>query len=79
HNITELLRLAEPNAPTIANDLAAATRLTPFAVEGRYAVDAPPVAQLEATRQLDLARRVLETVGTLLKPYLEVEPPGAQG
>lgn len=76
HDIGQLLRLAEPVAVGVAERLADARVLTPYAVSARYPTQEPPVAHDEATRHVALARKVLGTVSGLLKTYLDAGRPG---
>ena len=76
HNLGELLRLAEPVAPGITGKLAGAESLTPYVVDARYPTEEPPVGRDQAARDLAVARRVLETVRELVKPYLDAGRPG---
>lgn len=76
HNLGELLRLAAPVAPGIDQMLAEARALTPYAVKARYPGEEPPPDRNEAGRHLALARKVLEYIRALLKPYLDAGRPG---
>lgn len=76
HNLGELLRLAEPVAPGISKQLAEAELLTPYAVDARYPSEQLPVDRREVGRHLAVARKVLDTVSALLKPYLDAGRPG---
>ncbi len=76
HNIGQLLRLAEPVAPAIGEQLAGARVLTPYAVRVRYPGEGPTPDQNEAREHLTLARKVVEEVTALLKPYLDAGRPG---
>ena len=75
HDLGELLRLAEPVASGLTEKLGAAEALTLYAVEARYPTEEPPVGRDEAARDLAVARRVLETLRELLKPYLDAGRP----
>lgn len=76
HNLGELLRLAEPVAPGIDQTLSEARALTPYAVTARYPGEEPLPDRAEAGRHFTLARRVLEHIRALLKPYLDAGRPG---
>jgi len=76
HNLGELLRLAEPTAPGVSQQLGDAAALTPHAVDTRYPTEGPPVSREEASRHIDVARKVLEWVTAILKPYLDAGRPG---
>lgn len=76
HNLSEVLSLAEPVAPGISQKLADAEALTTYAVDARYPSEEPPVDREEADRHLAVARKVLDTVAALLRPYLDAGRPG---
>lgn len=76
HDLEDLLRLAEPVAPGIRQELAEAEALTPYAVDARYPSEEPPLDRDAATHHLAAAQKVLDSVGTLLKPYLDAGRPG---
>ena len=75
HNIGQLLRLSDGAVPGIDERLAEARTLTPYAVRARYPGEGPLPDREEAGRHLALARRVLDEVALLLKPYLDAGPP----
>ena len=75
HNVEQLLQLAEPVTPGIGEGLAEARTLTPYAVRVRYPGEGPLPDRDQAGRHLALARRVLDEVALLLKPYLDAGPP----
>lgn len=75
HNIAELLALAEPTSPGIADALRDARALTPYAVDARYPAEAATVDKAEAARSLGLGARVLAHVKALLSPYLDAGRP----
>jgi len=77
HDIGELLRLVETVVPGITQQSEGAEALTPYAVDTRYPGEEPPVDREEASRHLAVARKVLDTVRVLLKPYLDAGSPGA--
>ncbi len=74
HDIAELLQLAEPLAPGVAAELAAAHALTTYAVDTRYPGLAP-VTKAEAADHVDLAARVLAYVRQHLDAYLAAGRP----
>jgi HEPN domain-containing protein len=76
HNLGELLRLAEPAAPGISQQLGEAVALTPHAVDTRYPTEGAPVSREEASRHIDVARQVRERVTAVLKSYLDAGRPG---
>jgi len=76
HDIGELLQLAEPCAPGISAELAAANTLTTYAVDTRYP-GLEPVTKAEAERHADLADRVLTSVRQHLASYLSPGRPSA--
>lgn len=71
HNLGELLRLAESVAAGVAQRLADAEALTPYAVETRYPTEEPAVGLDQAIQHLAVARKVLEEISALLKSYLD--------
>jgi len=66
HNIALLLELVATQA-SWANDLKAASTLTPFAITARYLSEDLDVAWEEATEAIDIAERVHETVRLALE------------
>jgi HEPN domain-containing protein len=75
HSIGELLRLAEPVAPGLADTLVESRELTPYAARARYPGEDPPVDRDEARQHVDLARTVLVAVQEQLRPYLDAGRP----
>lgn len=75
HDLEELLRLVEPIAPGVSQQLAEADALTPYAVDSRYPGAAPPLTREEAGRAHAVAAHVLHDVRNLLRPYLDAGRP----
>ncbi len=71
HDLEDLLRLAEPVVPGIRQELAEAEALTTYAVDARYPSEEPLLDRDEAAHHLAVAKKVLDLVETLLKPYLD--------
>lgn len=69
HDVEELLELSEPCAPGISTVLSEAAALTLYAVDARYP-GAERVSRDEATRLLNVARQVVDTVVSKLQTYL---------
>ncbi|MGH7388913.1 MAG: HEPN domain-containing protein [Candidatus Rokuibacteriota bacterium] len=76
HDLGELLQLAEPHEPGIAEVLAEAEALTPYAVRDRYPTSDPPVPREDASSHLTTARKTVGHVRSVLKPYLDAGRPG---
>lgn len=74
HDLRGLLALAEPATPGISSMLTDAGTLTPYAVNTRYP-GTPAPSREEAGRHLQLARKVLDSVSTFLKAYLDAGRP----
>ena len=77
HDLGELLRLAEPIAVGISQELGDAERLNRHAVDTRYPTSGPPVDRDQARRDLTLGARVRDYVRDLLQPYLDAGPRGS--
>ncbi len=76
HDLGKLLDLAEPIAPGVRQELADIRALTPYAVDVRYPSDEPALGREEASSHLAAARKALDHVDGLLKPYLDAGRPG---
>ena len=76
HDMRGLLGVAERVAPGIGQQLAGVEALTPYAVDARYPGEDPPLGREDASARLDVARRVVAHVRTLLQAYLEGEQLG---
>src|SRR3990172_5319595 len=76
-DLGELLRLAEPIAAGISQELGDAERLNRHAVDTRYPTPGTPVDRGQARRDLALGARVRDYVRDLLQPYLDAGPPAS--
>ena len=73
HDIAELLGLVATVDPALADGLAEAESLTPFAVKMRYPHPAKASALRGAGNAVRVATRVREAVLAALKPHLDEE------
>jgi HEPN domain-containing protein len=66
HSIRELLSLVETVDEALATNLLSATALTPYGVDVRYPGDSPEPTQQEAEEAVALARKVRDSVLSVL-------------
>lgn len=71
HDIARLRKLLAQRDPGLADRVAFADALTPYAVEFRYPGDLGPVSQEQAQEALRLAEQAREEVLRALKAYLD--------
>ena len=77
HDLGELLRLAEPMAAGIPQELGDAQRLNRHAVDTRYPTSGPPVDRDQARSDLTLGAQVRDYARGLLQPYLDAGRPAS--
>lgn len=77
HDIGRLRTLLAQSDPGLAERLALADALTPYAVEFRYPSDLGPVSCEQTEEALRLAEQTRDEVLKSLRPYLDAgRPPG---
>lgn len=76
HDLRALLLLADRVAPGLGQTLAAATELTPHAVDSRYPTADDGVSREEAAHHVTVAAAVVTTVRGLLEDYFDSGRPG---